>query len=103
MFCDCLHYDTARASAMNQPCTGCDAPSNRHAKIASGKSALVGPSANERMRDVGASYLASASSFSRRFSRESVLFVEGTIEDSTEADGGTLRNSILGIGGYYTF
>jgi len=40
---------------------------------------------------------------SRRFSRESVLFVEGTIEDSTEADGGTLRNSILGIGGYYTF
>jgi len=40
---------------------------------------------------------------SRRFSRESVLFLEGTIEDSTEADGGTLRNSIIGVGGYYTF
>jgi hypothetical protein len=40
---------------------------------------------------------------SRRFSRESVLFMEGTIEDSDEADGGSLRNSLIGIGGYYTF
>lgn len=41
--------------------------------------------------------------FSRRFSRESVLFFEGTIEDSNEADGGSLRDSIVAIGGYYTF
>ena len=40
---------------------------------------------------------------SRRFSRESVLFFEGTIEDSDEADGSSLRNSLIGIGGYYTF
>jgi predicted porin len=40
---------------------------------------------------------------SRRFSRESVLFMEGTIENSDEADGGSLRNSLIGLGGYYTF
>ena len=38
--------------------------------------------------------------FSRRFSRESVLFFEGTIEKS---DGGSLRDGIVAIGGYYTF
>ena len=40
---------------------------------------------------------------SRRFSRESVLFFEGTIEDSDQADGGSLRDSIVAVGGYYTF